>query len=71
MIWLYIELVLFALLLVTAPYQLWCDYLGVMALPATSTGQTVAIKITACISGLNSWTGSIQNGLTASINKPR
>jgi len=31
MIWLYIELVLFALLLVTAPYQLWCDYLGVMA----------------------------------------
>jgi len=54
MIWLYIELVLFALLLVTAPYQLWCDYLGVMALPATSTGQTVAIKITACISGLNS-----------------
>lgn len=32
MIWLYIELVLFALLLVTAPYQLWCDYLVVMAL---------------------------------------
>ena len=32
MIWLYIELALFILLLVTAPYQLWCDYLGVMAL---------------------------------------
>ncbi|MES1979540.1 MAG: hypothetical protein V4451_15975 [Pseudomonadota bacterium] len=32
MIYLYVELALLALLLVTAPYQLWCDYLGVMAL---------------------------------------
>lgn len=32
MIWLYAELALFAALLITAPYQLWCDYLGVMAL---------------------------------------
>ncbi len=28
----WIELGLFAALLITAPYQLWCDYLGVMAL---------------------------------------
>ncbi len=32
MIYVYAELALFILLLVTAPYQLWCDYLGVMAL---------------------------------------
>lgn len=32
MTYLYIELVLFALLLVCAPYMLWCDYLIVMAL---------------------------------------
>lgn len=38
MIWLYIELVLFALLLVCAPYLLWCDYLGVMALKRQRDG---------------------------------
>lgn len=32
MIYLYIEAVLFVLLLVCAPYQLWCDFAGVMNL---------------------------------------
>lgn len=32
MIYLYIEAALFVLLLITAPYQLWCDYIGIMNL---------------------------------------
>lgn len=35
---LYIELALFALLLVCAPYMLWCDYLAVMALKRQRDG---------------------------------
>jgi hypothetical protein len=51
MIWLYIELVLFALLLVCAPYMLWADYLSVMALKRQRDAQdTPDVK-----GGLSTW----------------
>ena len=55
MIWLYIELVLFALLLVCAPYMLWSDYLAVMALKRQRDAKdTLDVK-----GGLSKWAAAI------------
>ena len=55
MTWLYIELALFALLLVFAPYLLWCDYLAIMALKRQRDAKdTPDVK-----GGLSQWSAAI------------